>query len=143
MHIGSSLSDSFKVENGVPQGSVISPFLFLIAINDLYLENVSFSIFADDTAIWKASKNVQFLNKVIQRALNAVKVWCDDWGLSSQKLKLKWWFLAKPVNIKWICFSMVKSYLVPQMLSSWVWYLIPSLLGNLILTFCFLNAGNV
>jgi ribonuclease HI len=80
VRIGSTLSDEVGVENGVPQGSAISPILFLIAINDLCPPGVNFSIFADDTAMWKSGRNVEKLQKVMQKALNYVEEWCNKWG---------------------------------------------------------------
>ena len=80
VRVGSNLSISKEVENGVPQGSVISPILFLIAINDLKPPGVSVSMFADDTAIWKGDKHVGRLQIVIQRALDYIHNWCNLWG---------------------------------------------------------------
>ena len=80
VRIGSTLSDVFAVENGVPQGSVISPLLFLIAINDLNPPGVSKSIFADDTAIWFSHRNVSYATAKIQTALSYIQEWCDKWG---------------------------------------------------------------
>jgi hypothetical protein len=47
-------SNIYPVRQGVPQGSAISPTLFLIMINDICKEcqNISYSLFADDCAIW-------------------------------------------------------------------------------------------
>ena len=53
--IGASFSETYPLENGTPQGSVISPLLFLIMINDIGLphglDGVEMSLFADDSAI--------------------------------------------------------------------------------------------
>ena len=44
-----------KVSSGVPQGSIIGPFMSLLYVNDVtgYVENnTSIAIFADDLKIW-------------------------------------------------------------------------------------------
>ena len=59
--IGTSTSDYQELENGSPQGSVISPTLFNAimqtlkdALNKLMTElGIDLSQFADDSAIWK------------------------------------------------------------------------------------------
>ena len=80
VRIGSTLSNALEVQNGVPQGSVISPILFLIAINDLCPVGVETSIFADDTAFWISGKNVKSLYKSAQKALDYIQRWCNNWG---------------------------------------------------------------
>ena len=54
--VGNELSDALIQENGIPQGSIISPTLFLLSINKVneqITKSTSLGQFADDTAIWK------------------------------------------------------------------------------------------
>ena len=80
--VGHDVSDKYKIENGTPQGSSISPILFLIMINDIEISDptIKLSLFADDTAIWKCGKNTKFLNTSIQKAIDEIQIWADKWG---------------------------------------------------------------
>ena len=69
VNVNGFLSDKINPIAGVPQGSVLSPLLFLIYVNDFpkpHHRQNSKSQFADDTALWAASKNVQFAAKRLQ-----------------------------------------------------------------------------
>jgi len=81
VRLGNVLSEEISVENGTPQGSVISPLLFLIAINDLAVdEGINLSLFADDSAIWKCGRNLKYLEGKLQNALNKINDWANEWG---------------------------------------------------------------
>ena len=77
---------------GVPQGSALSPLLFLIYVNDLpkphHIQN-SKSQFADDTALWAASKNVQFATKLLRKDLRKLAKWYAKWRIKLNPEKTK------------------------------------------------------
>ena len=58
--VGWSLSDSRVLACGVPQGTILGPFLFLLHINDLpnCLSHCEPRIYADDTHLAYADNNV-------------------------------------------------------------------------------------
>ena len=86
------LSDKISPIAGVPQGSVLSPLLFLKNVNDLpnpHHRQNSKSQFADDTALWAASKNVQFAAKLLPRDLRKLAKWCAKWKIKLNPEKQK------------------------------------------------------
>ena len=87
--IGEALSQSHHIKNGTPQGSVISPILFLLMINDLpeTTDDTKKAIFADDTAIWKTGSDLQDTIKSTQTNLTNIREWCKEWGFILSKDK--------------------------------------------------------
>ena len=77
------VSGKYSVGNGTPQGSVISPLLFLIMINDVFAKvpaDIGRSLFADDGALWKRGRNLEHIIGKVQAAINEVTEWGFDWG---------------------------------------------------------------
>jgi ribonuclease HI len=83
IQVGSHLSNKATTLYGTPQGSVISPLLFLIMIHDFPTDNlVHTSLYADDSAVWKGGKNLELTLKSVQNHLNKIIKWCEAWGMN-------------------------------------------------------------
>lgn len=90
--IGAVVSRKYLVDNGTPQGSVISPLLFSIMINDVFSQvpsDINRSLFADDGALWKRGRNVDHIRKRIQESVNMVEKWSYLWGFKFSVEKTK------------------------------------------------------
>ncbi|CAK9833135.1 RNA-directed DNA polymerase from mobile element jockey [Anthophora retusa] len=90
IRFNSYLSHKTSIENGVPQGSVLSVTLFLIAINDscrITELPVITRVFADDITILCKGKSVNTLQYFIQRALNKLYEWLKRNGLKFSTTK--------------------------------------------------------
>ena len=89
--INGHISNQTSVKYGVPQGSVLSPLLFLIYINDLNLAIKFCKIhhFADDTNLLYFSKSVNKLNKHINLDIKNLTDWLNDKKISLNVKKMK------------------------------------------------------
>ena len=90
--IDTVLSSPHFSDRGVPQGSVISPLLFLIMINDITKQlgpTIQHSLFADDCAIWVTSKDHLENHNNMQAALKTITDWTQKWQLSISTAKTK------------------------------------------------------
>ena len=83
VRIGVELSSQLTVNNGTPQGSVISPLLYILMINDIFARvpgGIGRSLFADDGALWKRGRNVEAGVRHVQGAIDEVEQWGLEWG---------------------------------------------------------------
>ena len=82
--INDEMSDKVKLNAGTPQGSVLSPHLFLMYVNDIPVDpmtnQVKISQFADDLGMWTFGPNATYVQYRIHKKL---------WALEKWRIKLK------------------------------------------------------
>jgi len=89
VRLGSTLSLTKRLENGTPQGSVLSPILFSLMIYDLP-ERITSSaaLYADDFCFWECGSDITLLNQLCQRSLFKVCInWCEECGFKISSTK--------------------------------------------------------
>ena len=83
IRVGSTLSELQKQEMGVPQGSILSPALFSIKINNIVkavLKGTECSLFVDDFALCVSGKMLNRVERAMQLCVNSVPKWVSENG---------------------------------------------------------------
>ena len=81
-------SQEFDSNIGLPQGSVISPLLFILFIGDCYKEVSCKKVkFADDGTIWKTGKDWHKLLEELKSDFRHVCMWASRWRIKLSILK--------------------------------------------------------
>ena len=90
VRVGSTRSNSYDQETGVPQGSVLSVTLFSIKINsivDRLSKSVDPSLFVDDFLLCCSGKYMRSIERQLQLSLNYVHKWSVENGFRFSKSK--------------------------------------------------------
>lgn len=87
-----SRSTRFTQANGVPQGEVLSPCLFIIVLTSLaniIPKNVNYLLYADDLTIYFSSHSISSIKKQLLKTLNNIEKWSKKSGFTFSTLKTK------------------------------------------------------
>ena len=88
--VDSSFSDVYEQEQGVPQGSILSPTLFNIKINNIIKcldDDVNCSLYVDDFLICYRSKDMKTIETKLQNNLNKIEKWTVENGFKFSMTK--------------------------------------------------------
>ena len=92
--VNSHTSDWFQTTLGVPQGSILSPLIFLGYTADLTMEQIPYncshpspsesreSKYADDVELWRVQTNIFQAILDTQIAIINLQAWCSKWRIS-------------------------------------------------------------
>ena len=80
MHYGDRVSEAKLIRAGVPQGSVLGPFRYLVyTANILQPSHTVSATFADDTAILTSHEQYEIATNRLQIALHTIVKWTQEW----------------------------------------------------------------
>ena len=89
VRVGSTLSDLYDQEQGVPQGAILSTTLFNVKLNDIIncLDYKTDGSLYVDFCICFRSKNMRTIERHLQQCLNRIKDWATRNGFKFSKSK--------------------------------------------------------
>ena len=82
--VGDEISRAVEMAAGTPQGSCLSPLLYVILVNDVpeqVTESGSLSQFADDIAVWSRAYTFHEATRRLQNSVNMLEGWCRRWRI--------------------------------------------------------------
>ena len=98
ININSTLSHPIFLHCGVPQGSVLSPLLYIMYVSDMSQlpPQISLYQYADDTAFLTTGHTIHSINTTLQPAVNAFTNWCTKWKLTINAQKTQALIILPP-----------------------------------------------
>ena len=92
VRVGMAMSSSKTAKTGVPQGSCLSPILFILFTSDMFStrnhdERPAVGSYADDVMIMASDKEPKVAARVVQLALRQAEWWSMTWKLPLQPTK--------------------------------------------------------
>ena len=90
MQVGSTLSDTFRLSQGIPQGSILSTTLFKIKINSIMNcldPKTDGSFYVDDFCMCYRSTSTRTIERHLQQRINRIEDWALHNGFKFSKSK--------------------------------------------------------
>ena len=87
--LNNTISEDEVIIDGVPQGSILGPLLFLMFINDLplYTTSSNTDMYADDT-LYVCGKTIEDIKRTLQITLDSLAKWCMVINTTKTKVML-------------------------------------------------------
>lgn len=99
--IDDTFSSWKNIKAGVPQGSILSPTLYIIYTSDMPKPmDTIIATFADDTAILTSEENPNYIHSRLQRGINHLESWFSLWRLEINEQKSVAVIFSKKRNIQ-------------------------------------------
>lgn len=88
------------INAGVPQGSILGPFLFLLFVNDIVdVVANKIKLFADDTCLYCIVDDEISAAESLNQDLEYLNQWANDWGVTFNSDKTKSMYFTRKTNI--------------------------------------------
>ncbi|GFW22014.1 RNA-directed DNA polymerase from mobile element jockey [Trichonephila clavipes] len=100
--INDTYSSHRPTEAGVAQGTLISPLLFNIYVNDIPIHhNTTLCMFADDTAILASHTEPKLVARAINRHLLVLEDWFSKWKIALNVAKTEAVFFTRKTRLNY------------------------------------------
>ena len=89
-----------SINAGVPQGSILGPYLFLLFVNDIVdVVSNKIKLFADDTSLYCIVDNHETAAVSLNTDLDSLHSWSSDWGVTFNSSKTKSMLFTRKQNV--------------------------------------------
>ena len=92
------MSTLLPILDGVPQGSILGPLLFIIYVNDLCtVSTLNIKLFADDTCLFYATKSIKDIKQIINDEVKKIDYWMKSNKLTINYSKTKFMLFTNTI----------------------------------------------